>query len=292
MNARNVVVTGLPRGGTTLTCELLDKVPDTVALDEPMDNSAWTGRTLFTRKPKKGGQARPLVPRRFIRDVQAYFDETRRLLLEGKPVVTKHVGGKAFGGKFLDERSESGLRQQVRVRGAITVDKELTHDFVLAVKHNAGFTVALEHLAKTFPTFAIVRNPLSTLSSWQTVDIPINQGRAGRAERADPSLRALLDATPEALDRQFILLEWFFEMYNRHLPKDSVITYESIVSTGGKALGAISPGAAALDEPLQSRNRASVYDPEVMRKLGDRLLATDGPWWNFYTQQSVRDLMA
>src|SRR5689334_16285425 len=34
---RDVLVTGLPRSGTTLTCHLLQKLPDTVALHEPMD---------------------------------------------------------------------------------------------------------------------------------------------------------------------------------------------------------------------------------------------------------------
>jgi hypothetical protein len=291
MNTSNVVITGLPRGGTTLTCELLDRVENTVALDEPMDNAAWSGRTLIRRLPKKGGRSRPLNPRRFIHEVQGFFDGTRRSLLAGEPVHSKHVGGKVFGGKFLDERSDTGLRKQVTSRSAITVEKELTPDFVLAVKHNAGFTVALEHLVKAFRTYAIVRHPLATLSSWQTVDIPINRGRVGRAERSDPQLRALLDSTPDVLDRQLLLLDWFFDAYNRRLPRESVISYESIVSSGGAALSVISPGAATLGEGLQSRNKASVYDPEMMRKLGERLLATDGAWWNFYSPDSVRELM-
>lgn len=33
-DGRNVVLTGLPRSGTTLVCYLLNKLPDTVALSE------------------------------------------------------------------------------------------------------------------------------------------------------------------------------------------------------------------------------------------------------------------
>ena len=33
---RNIVLTGLGRSGTTLTCHLLNKLPDTVALAEPI----------------------------------------------------------------------------------------------------------------------------------------------------------------------------------------------------------------------------------------------------------------
>ena len=32
-----MLLTGLPRGGTTLACELLNHLPDVRALDEPMD---------------------------------------------------------------------------------------------------------------------------------------------------------------------------------------------------------------------------------------------------------------
>lgn len=38
-----VLVTGLPRSGTTLTCELLNQVPATLALDEPMRGAALIG---------------------------------------------------------------------------------------------------------------------------------------------------------------------------------------------------------------------------------------------------------
>src|SRR3954469_15466930 len=34
---RNVLITGTPRSGTTLLCSLLNKVPDVVALHEPMN---------------------------------------------------------------------------------------------------------------------------------------------------------------------------------------------------------------------------------------------------------------
>jgi hypothetical protein len=34
---RNVLITGMPRSGTTLVCSLLNKLPETVALHEPMN---------------------------------------------------------------------------------------------------------------------------------------------------------------------------------------------------------------------------------------------------------------
>jgi hypothetical protein len=43
MRKKNVVLTGLPRGGTTLTCHLLNQLPDTVALHEPIPPGKFVG---------------------------------------------------------------------------------------------------------------------------------------------------------------------------------------------------------------------------------------------------------
>ena len=293
----DVIITGLPRSGTTLTCELLNDAKDTVALDEPIDQRPWTKhdrtaiRRLLPARLRQRMPSRAIDPAGFVADIAEYFHTTRASLLGSRQAVSKNVGGKVTGRKFLDERSESGLRDQVTTRQMITIDKELSPDFVLAVKHNAGFTVMLEHLAKRFPSFAIVRNPLATIASWQTVPIPIQKGRSVLAEVVDPELRARLDATPDVLDRQFVLLEWFFGSYKAVLPPEHVLRYEDIVATGGRALAPISPGAAELDSPLQSRNRTKVYDEDSIRRIGDRLLASDGPWWDYYTRDSVRELV-
>lgn len=36
MNDNDIILTGVPRSGTTLACLLLSKLPDVVALNEPM----------------------------------------------------------------------------------------------------------------------------------------------------------------------------------------------------------------------------------------------------------------
>ncbi len=36
MQHNNIILTGIPRSGTTLICYLLNKIPNTVALHEPM----------------------------------------------------------------------------------------------------------------------------------------------------------------------------------------------------------------------------------------------------------------
>lgn len=303
MNQHDVLLTGLPRSGTTLTCELLNLVPQTVALDEPMNETPWTGRAsvrsarnrfvraLRRRKYQRGGRSQSFRPERFVEEVDRFLTETRGSLYTEKIAYSKNVEGKVKGGKFADQTEASGLRKQITERSVITFEKDLSPDFVLAVKHNAGFTSALEHLVGKYRIFATVRNPLSMLSSWQTVPIPIQRGRVPRAEQIDPKLREVLDRTDDVIDRQFVLLDWFFERYNKHLKPTDVIRYEEIVETHGSVLSRISPHASSLDEPLVSRNRAQVYDRSTMQQLGRRLLATDGPWWQYYSPDSVSKLV-
>jgi hypothetical protein len=71
-----------------------------------------------------------------------------------------------------------------------------------------------------------------------------------------------------------------------------VIRYEDVVVSGGGALGVIVPSARALDEPLLSRNLNPLYDREDMLRIGERLLASEGAYWRFYSRESVEDLLA
>jgi len=41
--AQDILITGLPRSGTTLTCHLLNKLPNSVALHEPLSPDTLKG---------------------------------------------------------------------------------------------------------------------------------------------------------------------------------------------------------------------------------------------------------
>ncbi len=300
MRPNDVVITGPPRSGTTLACELLNDVADTVALDEPIDVGPWLGRPASIRVPRLR-----LLRRRLVKEssapvpepavvcdlVERFFTEVRAELLAGRGAISKTVGGEVTGNKFPDRRGRSGHRKTLATRSLIAAEKPLSDDFILAVKHVSGFAAILEDLAKRFRCYAIVRNPLSTLSSWQTVQTRFRDGRIPRAERIDEELKRTLDAIPSAIDRQFVVLRWFYDRFADFLPPSAVIRYEDVIATGGRVLAPIAPCAAELDRPLDNRNRSPLYDRRMMKELGERLLAEDGSWWRYYTPDSVRELM-
>lgn len=273
----NIIATGLPRSGTTLTCHLLNKLPDTVALHEPMDLDA------FFRA--QGTEAQ-------CAEISGFFASTRGSLATRKVAFSRQVDGKVPDNHVPDAPvTEGGLRKGDAPRGEVLFDKELPPNFSLVVKHPVLFTAMLEVLTPRFFCFAVIRNPLAVLGSWSTVQMPVREGRAPNAERLHPALKEALDAIPDRLDRQLHILSWFFAMYARALPPERIVRYEETIATGGRNLAGVIPSAAGLSESLASRNQSALYQRETTQLLGEKLLNSDGAYWDFYPRESVAALL-
>ncbi len=275
---RDVLLTGLPRSGTTLTCHLLGKLPDTVALHEPMDFHRFT--------PERGHD---LV----CRDIARFCRKQRRSIRERGVAVSKHREGRVPDNPVGEQRDEAGKRTNRGMeKGEIRVSKPLPDDFMLVVKHNSSFTAVLDALAERFRVWCIVRNPLAVLGSWNSIALHVGRGHVPAAERLDPSLARALAGMDDVVERQIHILSWFFGRYRAIVPPERVLRYEDVVESGGRALSVVNPLAAELAEPLESRNRNRLYDDAAVRAMARRLLETDGPYWHFYGRESVEELTA
>jgi len=67
-----------------------------------------------------------------------------------------------------------------------------------------------------------------------------------------------------------------------------IVRYEDVITSGGAALASITPKARTLDVQLENKNRS--YDVATMRGLGERLVASEGAYWRFYSRSSVAEL--
>lgn len=274
---RDVLVTGLPRSGTTLTCHLLQKLPDTVALHEPMASHKFNSER--TAEEMCG-------------DVGRFLRKQRTSIVERGTAVTQHAEGKVLDNPVGARRNEAGKRtNETMDRGEIAIDKELPRDFMLVVKHNASFTALLDALVPRFEVFAVMRNPFGVLGSWNSVSLEVGRGHVPAAERVDAQLAKDLAAIDDVVGRQLRILDWFYARYRDLLPAERVIKYEDVVATRGKRLAVINPLAASLDEPLESRNKNKLYDGDAMKAIGARLLASDGAYWHFYSRECVEALL-
>ena len=277
---RDIVLTGLPRSGTTLACHLLNKLPDTVALTEPIS----PGR--FADLPNHDAVAD---------GVEEFYARMRRMALEDGEVVSKHVGGEVPDNSF-GRPDASGERKSVLEKGRIPVGKPLPEDFFLVVKQPGLFTALLPTLTERLPCYAIIRNPLSVLASRTSLGRSPGRhpnDRLSAVQKYDGDLERRMASVPRGtLEWRLNMMSHSFERFRDELPDDHIIRYEDIVATGGRALSAVVPTAGTLDEPLESKNLNPLYDREEMLGLGERLLASEGAYWDFYPRETVEELLS
>lgn len=276
VNGRNVVLTGLPRSGTTLACHLMNKLPDTVALSE-----------AFTPK-----QAVKLRGQEAVGDrLERFFERMRRMILDEGAALSKQIGGEVPDNPFGRTRDEAGSRKQLASKGRIEITKPLTPDFLLIIKQPGLFTALLPGLADRFPVHAIVRNPLPVLTSWNSLESGTQNMGFPLAERYDEDFARRLGREEDDIGRQLCVMSWFFERYEQSLPESGILRYEDIVASGGAALSGVTPQAKNLQETLESKNLNPLYDRDRMLELGERLLESEGAFWRFYSRGSVEDLL-
>jgi len=272
--ANDVLITGLPRSGTTLVVSLLNRLDDVVALHEPMD---------FSETPLAG--LRP-----FDEALAPYLEQTRTLILTDGRVQTRVIEGKEDDNPYGADRDDTGLRTSRARRAWANVDKALTPDFLLAIKHPMAFTAILDQIVGRLPVFAVVRNPLALLASWASVAGNFNRGRIPVAEALNPEIRQRLGELDDVVDRQLAILDWMFSQYLHHVPRRQIIVYEDLIASRGRALGVVAARASNLDVPLEPRNENPLYDKTAISRVADRLLAMPGPVWEFYSRGDVQML--
>jgi hypothetical protein len=269
----NILLTGLPRSGTTLTCSLLNKLPDCVALHEPMSVH------LLAK----------LEPAQLIAEIGRFINEQRANILRKGTAASKSWQGRVPTNS-MDDPDKAGVRKSLLDGRKIEVANVTGPDFSIFVKHPAFFTAALQILVESFACYALVRNPLSVLVSWKHSGMPIGEGRMPVAETFDPALAAALAAEPDTLERQFILLDYCFNQYRTHLP-GRILRYEDIVASGGKALVMLHPAGGQLDEPLRSRNTFFLKHDRAGVDIAKRLLRRDSPCWDLYDRASIETMI-
>jgi len=274
---RNVLITGTPRSGTTLVCSLLNKLPDTVALHEPMN--VWDFAEC-----RDGNAVADLI--------ENFCADTRKSLHEHGFAVSKHVRGKIPDNVAADQVNRAGTRLRRTEHGRVVVDKPLSQNFTLAVKHPAAFSALLETLSPRFECYAIIRNPLATLASWNSLDrFPLKDGHSPIGEKLDVDLARDLANKTDVIERQIHILEWFYDRFRRFLPEGALINYEDLIASRGRELAKFFPAAADLNENLSSKNVSQYYDRALMADLGNRLLRREGAIWNFYRRRDVENLL-
>lgn len=248
-----VLLTGMPRSGTTLACALLNEHRNTVALVEPMLVAPHGDRS------------------RALAEIDAFVAEARDSLLRDGTAFSKHRDGAIPDNSVdADGMKEGQLRPVAVARGVVQFRKSLTRDFRLVVKHPALFTALARDLARRYPLHAIIRDPLSVLASWQTVDMHIHRGEMPMAEAFAPRLAASLAAARTTLERQVTIMEWLLRTYLA-LPRSQVIRHEDLLAAPAATLAAISGTAQEPARPRHHHEARTRYPSVPLAPLAQAL---------------------
>jgi hypothetical protein len=275
----------VPRSGTTLSCELLNLLADTRALDEPMH----VGPMILRATRPDGATLDADTIRAEIAD---FARDQRRSIMDRGVARSRHVAGRVSGLRVDDRRESSGVRARLSEKGEIAFAPPVSADFTLVIKHPVLFAAMLGELIDHYSVFAVVRNPVAVLGSWESVPMMVRDGQLGLPAPLAPQIAHRLDSISDLLERQLTLLEWYFEIFASTLPVDRVIRYEEIISSGGSVLAPIAPSAKKLRVSLAGRNRAPIYDHDRMRAAGRLLLERNHPSWQaFYPWAAIEDFV-
>lgn len=265
-SGRNVILTGIPRSGTTLCCKILLEVENQIALNEPIAAHHFKSK---------------LTPEKVVENS---FVTYRKQLLKNQAVPVRTKAGKITDNAYS---TDNKTRKKVLERTLVKFDKNLNSDFTLILKHCAEFTLILDKLVKNYECFAIVRNPLSVLASWHSVDVPVSKGRVSKSEILNSDFHFQLEKIKTLKDKQIFILNWYFSQYST-LKSTNIIKYEHVISTQGNALSVISGKDTIFSENLNNRNKNKLYDKKVMSDYLKILLEySDGAFLNYYSFEEI-----
>nr|MBS0038418.1 hypothetical protein [Saprospiraceae bacterium] len=212
--------------------------------------------------------------------------QMRTMIMDEGQAISKIKEGKIPTNPFSEGKKN---RESVVRKGRFTIEKKLSPDFKLIIKQNAHFTFLLKELKEQYPCYTVIRNPLATMASWNSINAPVSRGNLTVLKGIDPELYKRLEDIPDLIDRQLKLLDEIFSTYSI-LCDEEIIRYEEITTSGGVALTKIDPGAKELRESLENKNLAKNYDAGLIEKLASRLTKNEGAWKQFYTLSDIEQL--
>jgi hypothetical protein len=253
---RNVLLTGIPRSGTTLLTALLDCPPTTVAIGEPQGLGALQKQYANDHSG-------------FVQNLKKYFFDMRGVISNKKPFKDR----KSVNGKPLTNYVEGGGGQ--RTKSYQIADRQVDYvekDFHLVIKAPVIFTAILPTILadKSYKVIAIIRNPISTILSWNSIEFPISKGRLPAGEGYWPELGEVTGATYSIVEKQARIWELFARRYIEHQSEITLLKYEDVVYNPKAVSDMLSMPFSNIE--IENMNNNPVYDSSIVSNIKESLL--------------------
>ena len=142
--SENLLITGIPRSGTSYVCALLNNIENTVIVNEPEE--------IF--KILRNGSSLNLA---------TYYEYVRHCINNRIPISNKVING-----KYIDDTNKGDVRSYY-------VPEVSDAAFVFGTKNTLVYLASLKKLREQLPganIVACVRHPYECISSWKKVVFP------------------------------------------------------------------------------------------------------------------------
>lgn len=215
-NSTALVLTGIPRSGTTLAACLVDHLEDTVCLNEPARYYEWAVSCANRMH--------------FVRNVLEDLRATRQKLAKGGTVADVREEDGSAPTNYYDARNRRRILNCHQVGRPASGEKLL-----LAVKHNEPLTATLPELCASddIAIVAIVRHPVPTILSWRSRPIPLRAGRLSIGYRLWPEALEAEQAAHSVIEAQASIYALYCRRYWSLRDRITIVRYEDMINNPG-----------------------------------------------------------
>ncbi|MFL0796692.1 MAG: sulfotransferase [Cellvibrionaceae bacterium] len=247
-------ITGLPRSGTSLLCNLLHKADNLVIINEPID--------IF----------KPLQADENCVGLGAYYRSLRRAIISGEEVENKITES----GDVIEDTRHEDVR---RLYSPVISD----NNFALGTKNPLAYLARLRFLCDAFPgslKVVTVRHPLDTIASWKKSFPHLNKVELSQfpfGGHKDSLLDAFqlrelgqIDNAPNLAVKRALLWCYLARLIRRDREKLFIVRYEDLVKTPDKIIGEICtnlsvfpPSVDAFGKVRWGRNLEPLDDEDI-----------------------------
>ena len=121
---------------------------------------------------------------------------------------------------------------------------------------------------------------------------PVNLGRLPAGKKYSDELASTLQVEPDTLQRQLVILDWFFPRYLDYLPGENILRHEHVVaSSGARLFEAVGVPNAPTDR-LSSQNQNQLYAGLNLQALYDGLREYSGCWESIYSEADFQEILS